>query len=69
MLNGLNILAPEDHTDEYDKAIGMLEMSVDDTVLITHDEYRQYVLDEWFWKDRNLRALASSRTAKASYTP
>ena len=47
---------PEDHTDDYDRAIGMLGMSVDDTVDLTLDEYRQYVEDEWGWQ----RSFASN---------
>lgn len=42
---------PEDHTKDYDRLIGMLEMSIDKTVLITQQEYSQYVLDDWGWKE------------------
>lgn len=41
---------PEDHTDEYDEVIGMLEMSTDGTIQLSHQQYRCYVLDDWGWK-------------------
>lgn len=41
---------PECHLDDYSTAIGMLEMSVDDTVVLGHGQFRCYVQDEWDWK-------------------
>lgn len=41
---------PEDHTDEYDLVIEMLEMSVGDTIEIDQRQYRQFVRDDWGWK-------------------
>jgi hypothetical protein len=41
---------PEDHTADYKAVIGMLEMSLDDEIVVSDREYRQYVLDEWGWK-------------------
>lgn len=43
---------PEDHTKDYDRVAGMLAMSVDDTVLITAQEYSQFVMDDWGWKEK-----------------
>jgi len=43
---------PEDHTKDYDRVIGMMKMSIDETVLITSSEYSQYVMDDWGWKER-----------------
>lgn len=43
---------PEDHTKDYDRVIGMLKMSVDSTVIITNQEYSQYVMDDWGWKEK-----------------
>jgi hypothetical protein len=47
-----NITMPEpvDHTDDYDTAIAMLEMSVDDEVMIDQVAFAQYVMDKWTWK-------------------
>jgi len=43
---------PEDHTKDYDRVVGMLKMSIDKTVIITTQEYSQYVMDDWGWKER-----------------
>lgn len=40
---------PVNQTAAYDRAIGMLEMSVDDVIELEEEDYRQYVLDEWTW--------------------
>lgn len=41
---------PINHQEDYDAIIGVIEMSVDDTVELDEDEYRYYVLDNWSWK-------------------
>jgi hypothetical protein len=41
---------PEDHTKDYDVVLGMLNLSVDDQLVITDDQYRQFMLDDWGWK-------------------
>lgn len=42
---------PEDHTADYDRAIAMLDMSVDDVVEIFSREFQEYVQDDWDWKE------------------
>jgi len=59
--------APEDHTDEYDVVIGMLEMDLDDRVELTQADYRAYVMDDWNWKNQFLTSNSLySGTARAS---
>jgi hypothetical protein len=41
---------PESHEKEYDRALAMLEMSVDDQITLTQQEFEQLVMDEWQWK-------------------
>jgi len=41
---------PEDHTDDYDRILAMAEMSIDDTLELTEDEFAMYVMDQWRWK-------------------
>lgn len=41
---------PEDKTKEYDCVIRMLTMTVEQEILISHQEFSQYVLDDWAWK-------------------
>ena len=45
---------PDDHTDEYDRAIEMLKMETSDIVEITADDFAHFVQDDWDWKDRFL---------------
>jgi len=44
------LIKPESHEKEYNLAIKMLEMSVDETVEIEQHEFNQLVNDEWDWK-------------------
>lgn len=53
---------PVSYESHYDRAIGMLEMSLDTEVEITSEEYQQYVMDDWQWKE-------SFTTTAASYSP
>ena len=54
----VNIPAPIDQTKEYDRAIAMLKMSVDTEVLLSEQDFRCFVLDDWDWKQK---FLTSSR--------
>lgn len=44
-----NLPMPVDQTKAYDRAIGMLEMSVETEIELEEHDYQQYVLDEWSW--------------------
>lgn len=46
----LNLVYPEDHTSDYDRAIRMMQSSVFDKVKLTVEEYDSYVLNNWNWK-------------------
>lgn len=46
----LHIPQPVDQTREYDRAIKMLEMSVEDTIQLNANEFESYVMDRWHWK-------------------
>jgi len=43
---------PEDHTGDYDDAIDMMTWSQDDKIELTQSQFRQYVKDDWGWKDQ-----------------
>ena len=65
----IELVQPEDHTIEYDRAIQMLEMDIDSTVKLSSTEFQNYVQDEWGWTDRFLTSNASySRTAERGLT-
>lgn len=40
---------PEDHTDDYDNVIEMLEMDISDTFTLDSYEFQNYVRDRWNW--------------------
>ncbi len=41
---------PEDHTEDYERAIDMLQWSLDDEVVLNRQEFRTYIQDDWGWK-------------------
>lgn len=45
----VGLTPPQDHTAEYDRAIAMLEMSVDDVIEIEEMRFAQLVMNEWAW--------------------
>lgn len=45
----VNLPFPEDHTEDYDRVIAMLEMSVDLEVTIDEPTFANYVMDQWSW--------------------
>jgi hypothetical protein len=45
----INLAEPVDHSPDYDRVITMLEMSVDDTVILSAEECSQFILDNWEW--------------------
>lgn len=46
----INLIAPTSHLADYDTVIDMLDMSSEDVIEISQDEFRRYVRDEWPWK-------------------
>lgn len=49
----VGLTAPQDHTVEYDRAIQMLGMSEDDTILVDQQTFAQLVRNEWAWFDQS----------------
>jgi len=47
---GIHIPAPESYEKEYDKALRMLELSVDEIITLEEHEFNSLVQDEWSWK-------------------
>ena len=45
-----DLTRPQSHEEDYQTAISMFELHVDETVKIRTDEYECYVLDKWEWK-------------------
>ncbi len=55
----INLAEPTDHTSDYERVIMMLEMSVDDTVVLSAGEFDQYVRDVWSWSYQTTSMLKS----------
>lgn len=43
---------PENHDEDYERAIEMLDWEVGDQVELTESEFRMYVQDNWSWKGK-----------------
>jgi hypothetical protein len=43
---------PEDHTKDYDDAIEMMEWTQDNQIDLTQAQFKQYVKDDWGWRDQ-----------------
>jgi hypothetical protein len=43
---------PHDYTKEYDRVIDRIETQLDSIVMLTDQEFNQYMRDEWDWTDR-----------------
>ena len=48
------VTEPVDQTKDYERAIGMLEMSLEDEVELNEQDYKCYVMDDWTWKHQFL---------------
>ena len=57
---------PEDHSRDYSRVIGMLEMHLGDEFELDETSYAQYVDDDWSWKRQWLKL--SSAYAPESVT-
>jgi len=56
---------PVDYTKDYDRAIKMLEMSVNTNVELDDKSFQQYIMDDWSWKDQFI-AANSTYSGKAA---
>jgi len=50
----ITLIQPMDQTSDYDRVIGMLELSEQDSILLEEHEYQMYVQDKWNWKKQFL---------------
>ena len=54
--------APVSHEKEYDRAIRMLELSVEKEIEVEEDIFNQLVLDEWSWKHQFVASASLYKT-------
>lgn len=46
----IDLPEPEDHTKDYERVIKMVEMSQDEILEISREDFAQYVMDDWAWR-------------------
>ena len=50
---------PVDHTGEYEHVISLLRASIDDVIVLSSHEFRQYHDDQWDWSGHHRTAMAN----------
>jgi hypothetical protein len=63
----ITLVEPQDMTKAYDTTLAMLAHHQENTIEITREEYRNYVLDEWQWSSQwsaSNRAYTSSASSE-----
>ena len=45
----VHLPAPQDHSGDYDRVLGMLSHEVEDVVTLDASSYERYVMDKWPW--------------------
>ncbi len=46
----IHLPVPEDHTDDFDRAIQMMQWAVGDEVELDEDDFQCYVQNQWGWR-------------------
>ena len=62
----VNLIHPISFEEDYNKAIGLLELCVSETVDIDEIDYRNYILDDWGWKSTFSSASSSYSSVSSS---
>lgn len=62
----VGLAPPNNNLRDYDRAIAMLEASLDNELELDQNEFSNYYMDEWHWKDQ-FTALNSNYIAKANF--
>lgn len=66
IISSISISAPVDHTEQYEEAIAMLEMSVEEEITLRKHEFNNYVLDSWIsTSEKNLLRTYALSSANA----
>lgn len=47
----VRLTRPKNHTEEYDRAIQMLEWEQESKVILSVNDFNCYVLDDWDWQE------------------
>lgn len=46
----ISLPQPSDHTSDYDRAIAMLDMALEEEIMVDEKTFAQLVMDDWGWK-------------------
>ena len=57
---------PINHESDYNLAIGMLNMHVEENIKISNDQYRNFILDDWSWKGTFTSSTSSYSSSSES---
>lgn len=57
--NHLRLERPEDHTEDYDVAIQMLEWHEDEFIELDAQSVQHFIMDDWSWKEHFVRNTSS----------
>lgn len=61
-----SIPEPQDHTREYDRVIGMLEMSKDEELVLSASDFAMYAQDDFGWKNDFLTTASNYGSGTAT---
>ncbi len=50
--HGIWLNEPVDQTKDYDRAIRMVKMHIEDTIELDEKSFANFVLDDWSWSDQ-----------------
>lgn len=57
---------PTNCLNDYDDVIGMIELSQDEEMIIDHEQYKQYIKNEWDWTAQWLNSNLMSLSAASA---
>lgn len=60
----VSLSEPENHSEDYRRIISLLSASIDETLVISAREFRQYHDDEWGWTEQHKMSLDTYSTGR-----
>lgn len=57
--HAVNVERPVSYVESYDTIIKQLEWTLEDSIELDQTEFRQYIQDEWIWKDAFAQSTSS----------
>lgn len=63
-LNFTGLYEPQSHTEDFDRAIGMVEWEQADSIKLSQEDFTRYIQDDWEWKAHFRRMSETYATGK-----